>query len=200
MLPLTHTIADYVATYGLPALFVSVALESLGLPFPGESAVLIAATSAASGVFSIYGVAFAAIAGAVLGDNTGYYIGRRYGRDVVIRHGGKVGITEKDMARVEAFSDKYGPFMVVFARFFVVTRQLNGIVAGVTRMHWLSFLVANIVGAVLWVSFWATLAYKFGQKFDILPKIMHHLSYFAAGGVLLFLGLIVVMRLRAKRN
>jgi len=69
--------------------------------------------------------------------------------------------------------------MVVAARFVVVLRQLNGLVAGSTGMHWVRFLAANLVGAALWVGFWSTLAYQFGHSAALVPFILQHLSVVA---------------------
>ena len=70
--------------------------------------------------------------------------------------------------------------MVVFARFVVLLRQLNGIVAGTTGMHWATFGIANAIGAALWVGVWTTLAYRFGRSaHDFLPFLWHHLHLLA---------------------
>jgi membrane protein DedA with SNARE-associated domain len=89
--------------------------------------------------------------------------------------------------------------MVVIARFFVPLRQLNGLVAGSTGMHWLTFLAANVVGATLWVGLWATLAYRFGISKDILPFLWHHLTLVAAVCVPLLIAGLVWLRLRRHR-
>ena len=163
---LSHFLAGFIAHYGIPALFISVSLESLGAPLPGETAIIVASGAAAAGKLDITAVAIAAFLAAVVGDNTGYLIGRKLGRPVITRYGARVGLTDKNFDRVEAITRKYGPLMVVFARFVVVLRQLNGIVAGTTRMPWPTFLLANATGAALWVGVWTTLAYRFGHSTD----------------------------------
>lgn len=195
-----HWAEGVIATYGVAALFVCLTLESLGAPVPGESAVIFAAAAAAEGKLDIRWVAAAAFAGAVLGDNIGYLIGRKLGRPAILRFGSHVGIGAGALDRAEAIARKRGPLMVVVARFVVVLRQLNGIVAGTTGMHWATFLVANAVGAALWVGVWTTLAYRFGREaHDLLPFLWHHVHLVAAVLVpVLILGLVVV-RLRAKR-
>ncbi|HDZ82063.1 MAG TPA: DedA family protein [Roseobacter sp.] len=176
-------IKDYLLTlveqYGVIALFVSITLETLGLPVPGESALMVFAGAAGAGKISIWHVVLAAYVAAVLGDNIGYLIGRRYGRAVILRYGGKVGVTSEKYTKAEQVADKYGAFMVIAARFVVVLRQLNGLVAGSTGMHWARFLAANLIGAALWVGFWSTLAYQFGHSAAIVPFILQHLSVVA---------------------
>ena len=85
------------------------------------------------------------------------------------------------MAKAEAITARWGPLMVVAARFVVVLRQLNGLVAGTTGMSWPRFFAANLVGAALWVGLWTTLAWRFGHDARIVPFIWHHLSLVADG-------------------
>lgn len=177
--------------YGAAALFVSLTLETLGLPLPGESALILASTLAGAGKISIWAVAIAAWCGAVLGDNIAYFIGRRYGRAVVTSYGARFGVTENRYAKVEAVFARYGPLMVIAARFVVLLRQMNGLVAGTAGMHWLAFALSNVVGAALWVGFWTTLAYHFGHSVAVLPFIGRHIGVVAS--VLITLALLCVL-------
>lgn len=196
-----HWAEGVIAAYGAVALFVCMTLESLGAPVPGESAVIFASAAAAEGRLDIRAVALAAFLGAVLGDNIGYLIGRRLGRPVILRFGRHVGFGAAQLDRAEAVARRHGALMVVFARFVVLLRQLNGIVAGTTGMHWATFGAANAVGAALWVGLWTTLAYRFGRSaHDFLPFLWHHLSLVAAVLVPLVVVGLVVVRVRMKRT
>ena len=195
---IAHYLETLISQYGIAALFMSVALEALGAPLPGESAVILAATAAAQGKLDIYAVAAAAFLAAVLGDNIGYLLGRKLGRPVIIRYGARFGLTDAAFDRVEAVARKHGPYMVFVARFVIVLRQLNGIVAGTTGMPWPVFLLANAAGAALWVGVWATLAYKFGHSTDILPFIWHHLSAVMAVAVPLLIAVLAILRFRHR--
>jgi membrane protein DedA with SNARE-associated domain len=182
-----HHIEALVSAYGIPALFVSVAFEALGAPLPGESAIILASGAASRGEFSIYTVAITAFLAAVLGDNVAYVIGRKLGRPAILRFGGRIGVTDAALAKTEAVARRYGPLMVVFARFVVVLRLMNGLVAGTTGMNWLTFLLSNRLGASLWAGFWSTLEFRFGCSTDILPFFWHHLNLVAAVGILLII-------------
>ncbi len=195
---IAHTLAAFVTEYGVPALFLSIFFETLGAPLPGESALILASGAAAAGKFSIGAVVGAAFAGAVLGDNFAYLIGRRLGRPVIVRYGSRIGLTDAAFERTEAVVRHYGPWMVVVARFVVLLRQLNGLVAGTTGMPWPKFLAANLVGAALWVGLWSTLAYRFGRKVDVLPLLWHHLSAVAAVGIPLLIALLLLLHLRRR--
>jgi membrane protein DedA with SNARE-associated domain len=187
---ITQFFESLISQYGIAALFVSVTFEALGAPLPGESAIIVASGAAAAGKLSIEAVAITAFLAAVLGDNIGYLIGRRLGRPVITRYGARFGMTDRNLDRAEAIVRRHGPLMVLFARFVVVLRQLNGLVAGTTGMRWPVFLAANAAGAALWVGLWTTLAYRFGHSTDIVPFLWHHLNLVAAVGVpLLIAGL-----------
>lgn len=194
-----HLLA-FVEHYGVLALFISITFETLGLPLPGESGLMAAAAGAGAGKLNIWHVVLAAYVAAVLGDNIGYLIGRRYGRAVILSYGSRLGITPENYARAEEITARYGPLMVIAARFVVLLRQLNGLVAGSTNMPWMSFLAANIVGAALWVGLWSTLAYQFGHSASIVPFLWHHLSLVAMIVIPTILALIIVLYLRLRNR
>lgn len=197
---ISGSVVALIEHYGAGALFVSLTLETLGLPFPGESALILAAGLAGAGKISIWTVAIAAWCGAVLGDNIAYLIGRRYGRAVVTRYGARFGVSESRYARVEAVFARFGPLMVIGARFVVLLRQMNGLVAGTAGMHWLAFALSNVLGAALWVGFWTTLAYQVGHSASMLPFIGRHIGLVASVLMALVLfGLFVgYLRLRSE--
>ncbi len=195
---LSHHIAALIEHYGVPALFLSVALEALGAPLPGESAIIVAAGAAARGALDIRAVVVAAFLAAILGDNIGYLIGRRFGRGAILRVGGRFGVTDAALGRAEAIVHRYGPIMVVVARFVVLLRQLNGLVAGTTGMPWPRFFAANVVGAALWVGLWATLAYRFGRSADVIPWIWHHLNLLAMVAIPLLILAMLLLHFRHR--
>ena len=198
MSAIAHHFASLISEYGIAALFLSVTLEALGAPLPGESAVIVASAAAAAGKLDIYAVAAAAFVAAVTGDNIGYLLGRKLGRPVITRYGSRIGLTDANFDRVEKVVRRHGPLIVVVARFVVVLRQLNGIVAGTTGMPWPTFLLANALGAALWVGVWTTVAYKFGHSTDIIPFIWHHLSAAMAIGMPLLLVGLAILHLRRR--
>ena len=93
-----------------------------------------------------------------------------------------------------------GPLMVIGARFVVLLRQLNGLVAGSSRMHWLTFLLSNMLGAALWVGFWAILAYRLGQSVTILPYIGRHIGVLVAIVVPLLIGALIFGYVHLRRS
>jgi membrane protein DedA with SNARE-associated domain len=149
-----HVIEPYIAAYGSFALFVLIYLESMGAPLPGESLLVATAAFAAAGDISLVAALAAIYCGAVFGDNTGYAIGRYGGRRLLLRYGSFVRISPERLARFEELFAKRGFQIVIGARFVVVLRQLNGLIAGSVGMAWRSFLLANLIGAALWTLAW----------------------------------------------
>jgi membrane protein DedA with SNARE-associated domain len=175
----------YVEHYGYAAVFLGILVEDFALPAPGESLLITAAFLAAHGKLHIVPLLVLAWLGAVLGDNIGYVIGRFGGRVVVLRFGSYVGMNAARLARVEHFFAHYGGWLVTFARFVAVLRQLNGIVAGLAEMPWWRFLVFNALGAALWVGAWGTGAYFLGKRIaQPLQLVKQYEPYVLAIGAL----------------
>jgi membrane protein DedA with SNARE-associated domain len=161
-------VEPYVSQYGIAALFVIIYLESLGAPLPGESALIASSVMAASGEdFSIVQMFMAVWAAAVLGDCTGYAIGRIGGRPLLQRYGWVIRLTPERLSDLEELFRKRGAIIVVGARFVVLLRQLNGLVAGSVAMPWRSFVAANILGAALWSAVWCFGPYYLGEAFNL---------------------------------
>ncbi|MEM1006059.1 MAG: DedA family protein [Pseudomonadota bacterium] len=192
--------ANLVESYGFIILFPTIFLETFGVPLPGESALIATSVMAAKGALNIYAVAVVAILAAIAGDNVAYFIGRRYGRSIILAYGTRFGITEARYDTVEQLAQKYGAFIVVFARFFVLLRQLNGLVAGSASMPWAKFFIANVLGSVFWVVFWTTLAYQFGEHVSLLPKAVHHALLIAAMAIPVVLVLMFVFGRNALKK
>ncbi|MEJ2431386.1 MAG: DedA family protein [Deltaproteobacteria bacterium] len=160
MSDLLTTVKPYLDQYGYWALFGAILLEDFGMPVPGETLLIASAFLASQGEMHLVPLLLIACVAAVTGDNIGYAIGRFGGRKLVLRYGHYVLISEQRLQKAEGFYRRYGGAVVVMARFFAVLRQLNGIVAGTTKMSWRRFLLYNVLGAALWVSFWTMLFYE----------------------------------------
>jgi membrane protein DedA with SNARE-associated domain len=173
-------IEHYVRDYGYLAVSLGILLEDFGLPTPGETLLILGAILAADGHLSIYWLLPLAWAAAVIGDNIGFAIGATGGHLLMVRYGRRLGITAERLQRVEAFFARYGPVVIVFARFVVGLRQFNGIVAGTLEMHWLRFLVLNAIGAALWVAFWGLAAFWLGKSIFVYLREFHALEPVAA--------------------
>jgi membrane protein DedA with SNARE-associated domain len=156
---LTHLIA----TYGYVAVAMIVGLESMGLPLPGESALVVAALYASRHDHNIAGVVAAAATGAIVGDNIGYWVGREFGYRLLLRYGDYIGLTAGKIKLGQYLFLRHGGKVVFFGRFVAILRILSAFLAGVNRMEWRRFLLANAAGAILWASAVGFGAYAFGK-------------------------------------
>jgi membrane protein DedA with SNARE-associated domain len=113
---------------------------------------------------------------AIIGDNIGFAIGHFGGRALALRWGKYVFLTEERLDKAQGFFDRRGAIVITFARFVEGLRQANGIIAGITGMHWLRFLVFNALGAALWVGTWVSLGYLAG---DHITTIYHYINLYS---------------------
>jgi|SRR5580692_980092 membrane protein DedA with SNARE-associated domain len=149
---------------GYPLLFVLVMSEAGGVPIPGETALIAAAVLASRGKLQIELVILIAIAGAIVGDNIGYLIGRKGGRWLLERPG-MFRRQRLEVLRVgEPFFADHGPKAVFFGRFLLGLRVWASWLAGATRMRWRSFALWNALGAIAWASGVGLIAYFLGHS------------------------------------
>jgi len=152
-----------ISHYGYGAVGGIVALESIGVPLPGETMLIFGAIYASTHPdLHIAGVIAAAALGAILGGNVGYWIGREFGYRLLLRYGRYVGLTEIRIKLGQYLFLHHGGKVVFFGRFIAVLRVLAAALAGVNRMDWRSFQIANGAGAVLWSLLFGLGAYSFG--------------------------------------
>jgi membrane protein DedA with SNARE-associated domain len=152
-----------ISHYGYAAVGVVVALESMGIPLPGETMLVLGAVYAAThSDVHISGVIAAAALGAILGDNVGYWLGREFGYPLVLRYGPYVGVSERRIKLGQYLFLRHGGKVVFFGRFIAVLRVLAAFLAGVNRMEWNRFIIANAAGGVLWSLVYGVGAYLFG--------------------------------------
>jgi membrane protein DedA with SNARE-associated domain len=156
-------IAHLIATYGLLAIAVIIALESTGLPLPGEGVLALAALYAAHHNQSIVAVVASAAAGAIVGDNVGYWIGRELGYRLLRSYGSRIGLSSGKIKLGQYLFMRHGAKVVFLGRFVAVLRVLAAVLAGINRMDWRRFLLANAAGAVLWASVVGFGVYLFGR-------------------------------------
>jgi membrane protein DedA with SNARE-associated domain len=153
----------FIEQYGLLLLFLLVMMESSGIPVPGETALITAAFFAQQGRFNIGAVIAVAAAAAIVGDNIGYWLGRKGGRRLLMRWGPLARYAERALPRGEAFFARHGGKTVFLARFVAVLRIFGAWIAGMTKMPWRWFLLWNAVGGICWAVLFGLSAYFFSQ-------------------------------------
>ena len=180
---------------GYPVLFVLVAIETMGIPVPGETAVFTAGVLASSGHLEIGLVIAVTAVAAIIGDNIGFAIGRRVGRRVLLAPGP----FERHRRRVievgEPFFDRHGPKAVFLGRWITGLRITSAWLAGVNRMAWPTFLFWNALGGICWATSIGLLAYFVGRGAERFVNIA------GVGGavVVVVAGAVVWFVLRRRR-
>jgi membrane protein DedA with SNARE-associated domain len=161
-----HLIQHLLHDYGLVTVAVIIGLECVGIPLPGETVLLGAAIYAGSGHdLSIVVVILTAAAAAIAGRMIGYVIGREYGYWLLLRYGNYVRMTQSRIKLGQYLFLRHGGKIVFFAQFVPVLRTFAGIFAGANMMPWRDFLVANVVGSLVWAVLYGYAAYALGREF-----------------------------------
>src|SRR5580700_9529995 len=155
------SIAHLIHAYGLLVVAGVVGAEGIGIPLPGETALIIASVIAGSKhELNIVEVILVAASASVVGRIVGYAIGRNFGYWLLLRYGGYVGITETRIKLGQYLFLRHGGKIIVIAQFIPVLRTLAGILAGANRMPQSRFMLANACGAALWATFFGVAAYS----------------------------------------
>ena len=180
-------------------IFGAAALECAafaGLLVPGESLVLASGFFVHRGILQLDSVMAAAALGAVAGDNIGYLLGTRLGREWLLRKGSRFGLRRKRLAQVEAFFHRQGAKAVFLGRFIGFARALVPFVAGASRMPYRKFVIYDGLGALLWTVGFVTLGYVLGASWRVAEKWISRGGLLLGGALLLG---VVILWLRHRR-
>ncbi|MGD0273744.1 MAG: DedA family protein [Gaiellaceae bacterium] len=196
-----HTIEHLLKLIGLPLVFFGVGIESMGIPIPGETVLVIAAVAAGRGTLVPWEVALCAWAGAVVGDNIGYALGHHYGERFWTLPGIRRFYRRERVERVESFFERRSGWLVVFcARFVAILRIFAGPIAGISRMHWRAFLLANALGGACWVAVVMVIGLMVGSNLDRAIKIVEGGGYVGLAVVVVIAIVAAVFLHRGKRR
>jgi len=181
-----HDVTGLLVTYGYWAVLVFVAVESMGIPFPGETMLLAAAIYAGTTHrLEILLVIVAAAAGAILGDNVGYLAGREGGYRLLRRYGRYIRLDERKLKLGQYLFQQHGGKVVFFGRFVAVLRIWAAFLAGTYRLSWRRFLVYNAAGGVVWATVFGLGGYLLG---DNVHRLGGPLGVAGAAGALIAVG------------
>jgi membrane protein DedA with SNARE-associated domain len=171
-------LAQVVESYGYYAVFALIALESIGIPLPGETALITAALYAGTTHhLNVAVLVVVAAAGAIIGDNIGFWLGRTGGYRLAERYGRFVHLDRAKLKVGRYLFARYGVKVVFFGRFVAVLRTFAAFFAGVSRMRWPSFLAANAAGGLLWAALYAFGAYALGGAAHSVGAVITYVGY-----------------------
>ncbi|HWF53248.1 MAG TPA: DedA family protein [Solirubrobacteraceae bacterium] len=177
--------------YALPAV---IGLESLGVPSPGETALVLSAVLASEGKLHIWLVLVIGISAAIVGDNIGYWLGRRIGREVLEAPGPLYRRRRRLIAIGDRFYDKHGPKAVFIGRWIALVRFAAAWLAGINEMRFLEFFFWNALGAITWGLTYGLVGYYGGKS------AAHVITQVGIGGAIALGVAIVVLLIQLRRR
>ncbi|CAO4176853.1 DedA family protein [Methylorubrum populi] len=183
-------ISDLIAHYGYLAIFVVVALESAGVPMPGETILISSAVYAGStGQLNIVLIVAAAAAAAILGDNVGYWVGRRWGMPLLLRYGHLIALDHGRLKLGQYLFREHGGKIVFFGRFTAMLRAYAAVLAGVNKLDARRFMLFNGLGGLAWAGIMGFGAYACGRQIEHIvgPVGLALLAFVIFGGLALWL-------------
>jgi membrane protein DedA with SNARE-associated domain len=194
----TTDLARLLTTYGYWAVLFFVGIESIGIPFPGETMLLVAAIYAGRTHHLLLPlVIVAAATGAILGDNIGFWIGREGGYRLLRRYGRYLRLEERKLKLGQYLFLKHGGKVVFFGRFVAVLRALAAFLAGINRMRWPRFLLFNALGGITWATLYGMAGYLLGNNVHRFRGTIGTITLVLAG--LIIIAFLIFVRRNEQR-
>jgi membrane protein DedA with SNARE-associated domain len=193
-----HHLSRLLQSYTYPVLVALVLLESVGIPLPGEIALVTAAAYASLGHISIFVVIILAAVSAIVGGMLGYWIGIKGGLPLVARYGGYVGISKIHIDRTHAFFERNGAKTILVGRFIAILRTWAAVVAGAACMSFTKFVTYTSIGSIVWAIVFGSLGYYFGRDLPLLEKHIARASFGAMA--LAVVGIAIYLVIQRRRS
>jgi membrane protein DedA with SNARE-associated domain len=195
----TDQILSLIGQYGYLVVFFGVMLESIGIPLPGETILIAAGLPVHQGSLDPGETIVFGILGTTIGNQLGYWAGRQGGRPFVLQWGHYVGITPERLLRMEGFFARHGGKAVFLARFIPGLRAFGALVAGISRMHWWTFLFYNVLAGAVWATASILVGYLFSRSLVLAEEWMNLASVLLILLLVLTLVFYLVYRRAVKR-
>jgi membrane-associated protein len=195
---IVESLQHFMLAHGYKSVALGLLLENAGIPVPGETILILAsAASYNQHQLQLPWIIVVGTIAATVGDNIGYWIGRRGGRPLLERWQRFFHVGPRHIRNAEALIDKHGPVAILLARFVAGARILAGPLAGVLHMDWPRFALFNFLGAVSWVTVIATLGHVFGSQLDRMLRFVKDMNYLILGVVAILVLWLWIRRRRA---
>lgn len=194
-------IFHYLSIHAYSVLFISLILEFIAVPLPGETMMTFAGYIAWSGEANYFILIASAFFGTAIGMWFSFEVGRRYGQVLLGKYGSYIGITNKRLDKVARWIEKYGNVIIIASYFIPGIRHVTGYVMGILKMPARVFHAYALAGGFLWVLFFVTLGYLIGPKWEIIFKLVHkYLGWVVALVILYIIVIIIIKHLRGKKT
>ena len=191
------TLQDVLGRWGYLVIFGAMLLENAGVPLPGETVTLMGGYAAGSGQLNVLGVMGAAIGGAVLGDNIGYWVGRRLGWDLILKVGRWLGQSPAQLEKLREQFLRHAGKSVLLGRFVAVLRVVAGPMAGAVGMPYPKFFLCNVLGATLWATTMVSLAWLGGRWIPV-ERMVKGVVEFGLGALVLVALIVLLPKLLSR--
>ena len=186
---MTHALIAFIETYGLIAVFVLMAAESCGVPFPSEIIMPFAGAFAALGHLSLVGAIFAGATGNLVGSLVAYLLAARFGESLLLGPGRRIGISRSHLDLAKRWFERYGLLAVFVGRMLPVVRTYISFPAGLSRVELGRFSGLTFAGALPWCAVLAGLGYAFGANYEQVSGPVGKAALIVA----LFVGVVLVI-------
>ena len=197
--PLIHFVTETIGGYGLPAVFVLMLLESMGILIPSEAISPFAGYLVSEGRMTLFAAVTAGVLGNLVGSWIAYFIGLWGGRELWFRYGKYVGVRAHHLGVAEKWFDKYGELTVFISRCLPVVRTFISFPAGAARMIFAKFSFYTLLGCIPWVFALTYFGYVLGENWETIGDFLHYLDYAVA--VAFFVGVAYLLwRWRSSRT
>lgn len=194
-------LTNFFNTYGYFSITFLEMLEGIGIPLPGETALVAASIYAANTKnFSIILVIIFATMGTIIGDNIGYWVGRKYGLNIIRKHGHIFRINEKHLKHANKYFQRHGDKTVFIGRFIAFLRMFASFLAGVNEMEYKKFVIYNALGGICWSTCYATLGFLLGKNLPLLFRIIRNLSIIGTIAIVLIVIVIAFVLIRDRND
>ena len=186
---MTASLTNLVATYGLIAIFVTMAGESAGLPISSEIVVPLGGALAAQGKLNFVLVVAVSSVANLAGSLIAFYLTRRYGERVVLSRAGRwLGLSRGHLRLAHRFFGRFGLWAVFVGRLLPIVRTYISFPAGLSKIGYLRFTLATLAGAIPWNFALAYAGYKLGQHYEAVAATLGPFAIPIAIGVVVLLG------------
>jgi len=182
--PLIKFVTATIGGHGVPAVFVLMLLESMGILIPSEAISPFAGYLVSEGKMGFLAAVTAGVLGNLVGSCIAYAIGLRGGRELWFRYGKYIGVREHHLVTAEKWFDRYGELTVFVSRCLPVVRTFISFPAGTARMNFAKFALYTFLGCIPWVFALTYLGYTLGENWETIGDYLHYLDYAVAVALL----------------
>lgn len=186
---------ELIDLYGYWALFVTMFLDTLGIPMPSKTMLTLSGYFLNLGIFNLAHIYLIAMVGTLGGFASGYIIGNRLGKPFLNKHGRYILITPEKLGKVEKFFKRYGTYAIFIAYFLPVARSIVPYLSGISKMPFMQAILMAAIGAICWITFLISFGFIVGQAWSKIEIfVMEYYFYLLAGFVIFTIAILRILK------